>query len=105
MIVRLMRSSTSGIAVKDDSIKVFNIKNKMKQLMIYVLLLACSTVMFAQTSGQTKNKGSKQMQQGIYSCPMHPDMVSDKPGVCSRCDTKLVLRRIGSKALEHTAYS
>jgi len=29
---------------------------------------------------------------GLYTCPMasHADVVSDKPGVCPKCDMKLV---------------
>lgn len=77
----------------------------MKQLLILMLLAVFQTASFAQPSSPSKNRGSKQTQQGIYSCPVHPDMVSDKPGVCSKCDTKLVFRRIGSKALEHAAYA
>ena len=77
----------------------------MTRLIILMLLVLSGTSIFAQTGGQSKNKGSKQTSQGIYSCPMHPEMVSNEPGVCSKCDTKMQLRRIGSKALEHTAYA
>lgn len=28
-------------------------------------------------------------EASIYSCPMHPDVVSDKPGECSKCGMKL----------------
>lgn len=29
------------------------------------------------------------MEQAKYSCPMHPDEVSNKPGQCSRCGMNL----------------
>jgi hypothetical protein len=77
----------------------------MTRLIILMLLVLSGTSIFAQKGGQSKNKGSKQTEKGIYACPMHPDMVSNEPGVCSKCDTKLTLRRVGSKALEHTSYS
>ena len=28
--------------------------------------------------------------QGLYTCPMHPEVVSDKPGHCPKCGMALV---------------
>ena len=30
---------------------------------------------------------------GLYVCPMHPDVTSDKPGTCPKCGMALVERR------------
>ena len=30
-------------------------------------------------------------QKQQYSCPMHPEVTSDKPGTCSKCGMTLVL--------------
>ena len=32
-----------------------------------------------------------------YACPMHPDVVSNNPGTCPKCGSKLVVDRRGSK--------
>lgn len=34
-------------------------------------------------------------KQDIYTCPMHPEVVSDQPGNCPKCGMKLVPK--GSK--------
>lgn len=33
----------------------------------------------------------------VYYCPMDTDVVSDKPGKCSKCGMDLVLKPAGSK--------
>jgi hypothetical protein len=30
--------------------------------------------------------------KAVYACPMHPDVVSDKPGKCPKCGMNLALR-------------
>lgn len=32
----------------------------------------------------------KENQQANYTCPMHPEVKSDKPGNCPKCGMKLV---------------
>jgi hypothetical protein len=35
-----------------------------------------------------------------YTCPMHPEIISDKPGACSRCGMELVKLEKGKKQSE-----
>jgi len=63
-------------------------------LSMAVLALACSS---SGDSGQMKGAGhGSEMEQmekqgeARYSCPMHPDQVSDKPGRCPECGMNLV---------------
>jgi len=42
----------------------------------------------ADTSGQ-RGKAAKQPST-IYTCPMHPEVISDKPGRCPKCGMTLV---------------
>ncbi|SDW51797.1 Cu+-exporting ATPase [Hydrobacter penzbergensis] len=61
---------------------------------IKMLVMAALTIgsisMYAQDSTSQKIKSPKQKMEKIqYSCPMHPDMVSNKPGKCSKCGMDL----------------
>jgi FtsP/CotA-like multicopper oxidase with cupredoxin domain len=38
-----------------------------------------------------------------YVCPMHPDVVSDKPDHCSKCGMKLLPAQLVARASEHGA--
>ena len=32
------------------------------------------------------------MEKETYTCPMHPEIISDKPGSCPKCHMALVLK-------------
>jgi hypothetical protein len=63
-----------------------------KILFVVIALLMAGTGVFAQT--KTGDKGSKSAQV-VYTCPMHPEVKSDKPGKCPRCGMTLVKKTAG----------
>lgn len=63
----------------------------MKKVIILLIAITTSFGSFAQKAkaNSEANKGGTIVS--TYSCPMHPDEVSDKPGKCSKCGMDLAL--------------
>jgi uncharacterized paraquat-inducible protein A len=62
---------------------------------IKMLMMAALTILsvsvFAQDSTNHKMKMQKVKSEKMkYSCPMHPEVTSDKPGKCSKCGMDLI---------------
>jgi rubrerythrin len=41
-------------------------------------------------SNASSSSGTKPATKQLYTCPMHPDVISDQPGQCPKCGMDLV---------------
>lgn len=60
----------------------------------FLMLLAATLISFATFAQKAKaNIPSKSTVQVQYTCPMHPEVVSDKEGKCPKCGMDLSLSK------------
>ena len=66
----------------------------MKKLFIVAVMLTASLATFAQKAkAHLPENKTGTVLPASYSCPMHPDVTSDKPGKCSKCGMDLTLSK------------
>lgn len=65
----------------------------MKKVIILIIAITTSFGSFAQKAKANSDANKSNNVISTYSCPMHPDEVSDKPGKCSKCGMDLVLSK------------
>jgi Cu(I)/Ag(I) efflux system membrane fusion protein len=73
----------------------------MKKSILIVILLIGVTITFNSCKNSTSNStavASKTADKEIYTCSMHPEVRSDKPGNCPKCGMKLVKMEAGDTA-------
>ena len=62
----------------------------MKRLIIFLLALTTGFITFAQEKAGKKDPTQHPV---FYTCPMHPDVTSNKPGKCPKCGMDLTLSK------------
>ena len=71
---------------------------------IFIVVLALGLFSSSTISAQEKEK-SKIHQEHVnkenYTCPMHPEVKSDKPGDCSKCGMELKKMDVKKEANKH----
>ena len=63
------------------------------------LLLATIIFLFACKDQGKKIEEQAQEKKDVYTCPMHPQIIKDKPGDCPICGMKLVKKETDTKAV------
>jgi heavy metal-binding protein len=87
--------------IKWNYYKQFKHKDESTMKQINLCLVCLVTILLLAHSGsfaQAKNYPAKTQQtktltdqQAVYSCPMHPEVTSDKPGKCPKCGMTLII--------------
>lgn len=66
----------------------------MKHLVLNTLLgLALAGCSSPSTPVSTATASGSSPVAAVYTCPMHPEVTSDKPGKCPKCKMDLVLKK------------
>ena len=52
-------------------------------------------------AGAATRPATRQHAESTYVCPMHPEVVSDKPGTCPKCKMDLVKRKEAEHERDH----
>src|ERR1035437_957566 len=70
------------------------ILNNRNYAMKYLIIVLIAVFLFAAGCGGNKSKegtGVVAEKKVLYTCPMHPQIIRDKPGVCPICGMTLVI--------------
>ncbi len=70
-----------------------------------IILAALAMIFFTIASVQAEDKkhddGKHQhMDKTTYTCSMHPEIKSDKPGKCPKCGMKMVEKKMDHKKMD-----
>ncbi len=68
----------------------------MKKLLVLIVAVSITYSGFSQDQkGKMQRHGSDSTIKKQYTCTMHPEVLSDKPGKCPKCGMELVQKKAG----------
>ena len=67
----------------------------MKKLSVILVFAVLASIAFSckSSSNETSSKTTSTQQKVTYTCSMHPDIISDKPGACPKCGMELIIKK------------
>jgi YHS domain-containing protein len=80
-----------GKEMKKSEVKI---THEYKEKTYYFCCAKCKEAFIKNPEKYTQKKAD---MKEVYTCPMHPDVKSDKPGKCSKCGMKLVKKMMQMK--------
>ena len=69
----------------------------MIRLFLFIIFFSCYTIAGAQ-SHESDISSYSLARQDVYTCPMHPEVISNKPGKCPKCGMSLVKKKSSAPA-------
>jgi len=67
----------------------------MKKTICILSIAALTAFTFINcSSNPTKENSTEQKTGKVYTCMMHPEVISDKPGQCPKCGMDLVEKKV-----------
>ncbi|MES2645810.1 MAG: heavy metal-binding domain-containing protein [Bacteroidota bacterium] len=91
--------------IKELKIEVAEIKEIVKELKSTGTAAGNSTIDEHEDHDMHKhNADTSQVTKASYTCPMHPEVQSDKPGNCPKCGMKLVIDKTKSSTSQPATY-
>jgi len=70
----------------------------MKSKFLFPAILVAGLLLFnlsaTRVYGQATEKKTEAVNSVTYTCPMHPEVIKDKPGKCPKCGMKLVEKKV-----------
>lgn len=72
----------------------------MKTLLSIAMIVFIGT--FSVNAQTTPAKGNTLPHAPVYTCPMHPEIITNKPGKCPKCGMTLVEKKPDAKKPKKT---
>jgi Cu(I)/Ag(I) efflux system membrane fusion protein len=65
---------------------------------VSAILISCGSKETKETTSEMKDTVNTMVAGVQYTCPMHPEVQSDKPGSCPKCGMDLVKKETSGKS-------
>ena len=73
----------------------------MKKLLFTAAILLSAALVFTACSGNGSNAKTEQLAKDeTYTCTMHNEVMSDKPGKCPKCEMNLVKQKMTAEQIK-----